>query len=272
MQLIWDLNTLHVLCHSVERCSISLGVSTRYTLLNNVLTITAIVNVHWYVSGRQFYQSEVVSRWSKVPQFPRNKTCWGKVYSIQCVIIFRGCDTVGSAWIRLGSRAIWWKSITNIGHIHCKCELAFQSSICNNWIISAIVPLLCQFQCDTKGVPVIVLNQILKRHSLALRYIKRQLLPTRLLSSSQDSSGEEEENEQSMIGRKGSADVLVFEEGLPTSNFLSSWIYFASCIRVVMSLNYSMAINHFQCLSWYAKWNTSPLVSVMVSGGISTSS
>ena len=46
-----------------------------------------------------------------------------------------------------------------------------------------------------------------------------QLVPTQL-ASSQDSSGEEE-NEQSMIQRKGSADVPVFEEGLPTSNFLS---------------------------------------------------
>ena len=76
------------------------------------------------------------------------------------------------------------------------------------------------FQCDTKGVPAVVMNQVLKRQSLALRYIKMQLVPTEL-ASSQDSSGEEE-NEQSMIQRKGSADVPVFEEGLPTSNFISS--------------------------------------------------
>ena len=75
------------------------------------------------------------------------------------------------------------------------------------------------FQCDTKGVPAIVMNQVLKRQSLALHYIKMQLVPTQL-ASSQDSSGEEE-NEQS-IQRKASADVPEFEEGLPTSNFLSS--------------------------------------------------
>ena len=65
-----------------------------------------------------------------------------------------------------------------------------------------------------------MLNQVLKRQSLALHYIKMQLVPTQL-ASGQDSSGEEENNEQSMIQRKGSADVPVFEEGLPTSNFLS---------------------------------------------------
>ena len=31
---------------------------------------------------------------------------------------------VGSAWNRLVSRALCWKSITNIGHLCCKCELA----------------------------------------------------------------------------------------------------------------------------------------------------
>ena len=76
------------------------------------------------------------------------------------------------------------------------------------------------FQSDVKGVPAIVLNQVLKRQSLALHYIKMQLVPTQL-ASSQDSSGEEENSEQSMIRRKASADVETsFEEGLPTSNFL----------------------------------------------------
>ena len=76
------------------------------------------------------------------------------------------------------------------------------------------------FQSDVKGIPAIVLNQVLKRQSLALHYIKMQLVPTQL-ASSQDSSGEEENSEQSMIRRKASADVETsFEEGLPTSNFL----------------------------------------------------
>ena len=84
----------------------------------------------------------------------------------------------------------------------------------------AIESVPFQFQSDAKGVPTIALNQVLKRQSLALHYIKMQLVPTQL-ASSRDSSGEEENSEQSTIQRKGLADVPVFEEGLPTSNFLS---------------------------------------------------
>ena len=66
-----------------------------------------------------------------------------------------------------------------------------------------------------------MLNQVLKRQTLAIHYIKRQLLPTQV-EASQDSS-DEEENGQSTFERKDSANVEIsFEEGLPTSNFLSS--------------------------------------------------
>ena len=58
-----------------------------------------------------------------------------------------------------------------------------------------------------------------------------QLLPTQL-ASSQDSS-DEEENGQPVIERKDSANVeMSFEEGLPTSNFFWSWIFFCAVFRV----------------------------------------
>ena len=80
--------------------------------------------------------------------------------------------------------------------------------------------VLSHFQSDIKGIPAFVLNQVLKRHFLAINYIKRQLV-TPQLASTQDSSDDEEYG-QSRIERKDSAEVeLSFEEGLPTSNFIS---------------------------------------------------
>ena len=124
---------------------------------------------------------------------------------------------IATAWIRLGSRAMFRKLIKDIGYLRCKCELVSDYDA----LIMSVAIAIPYFQSDTKGIPAVVLNQVLKRHSLALRYIKTQLLPTaQQLASSMDSS-DEEENGQGRIERKCSADVEVsYEDGLPTSNFL----------------------------------------------------
>lgn len=67
-----------------------------------------------------------------------------------------------------------------------------------------------------------MLNPLLKRQSLALHYIKKQLTSPQPASGTQDSS-DEEESGRTMVGGKDSANARKsphFEEGLPTSNFL----------------------------------------------------
>ena len=88
-------------------------------------------------------------------------------------------------------------------------------------VITHII-ILNYFQPDTKGIPIVILNQVLKQHSLALHYIKRQLLPTaQQLASSLDFSDEEENGQESLrIDRQGLEVTSKFEDRLPTSNFL----------------------------------------------------
>lgn len=76
------------------------------------------------------------------------------------------------------------------------------------------------FQTDTKGLPVFVMNQVLKRQTLSVHHIRRQLISPEQ-ARRQDSS-DDEENGQTITGntkRKDSSKVESFEESVPTSQF-----------------------------------------------------
>lgn len=74
-----------------------------------------------------------------------------------------------------------------------------------------------------KGLPIFVMNQILKRHPLALHYVRRQLTDSQDMSSVQDSSDDEENSELTMTGLHESKEKSFrteFEEEVPTRHFI----------------------------------------------------
>ena len=82
--------------------------------------------------------------------------------------------------------------------------------------------LLSMLQTDVKGLPHFLLNQVLKRQTLALHHIKRQLISPQH-SSSQDLS-DDEDNGHLKTERKDSSKVETsFEEGMPTSHFIDHY-------------------------------------------------
>lgn len=81
---------------------------------------------------------------------------------------------------------------------------------------------LCLFQSDLKGLPAFFENQVLKRQTLAVHYIRKQLIRPQS-TSSKDLSDDEEigQTDDSNLDRKYSSNVE-FEDEVPTSDFIDS--------------------------------------------------
>ena len=72
-------------------------------------------------------------------------------------------------------------------------------------------------QTDLKGLPVFMMNHVLKRHPLALHYVRRHLTDQHADSHSPIVSDDEENTfATSKFGRKDST----FEEDVPAQHFI----------------------------------------------------
>ena len=86
------------------------------------------------------------------------------------------------------------------------------------------------FQTDLKGLPIFIMNYVLKRHPLALHYVRRQLTDPHAVSHNcspnHDSADDELEVTVGLTAskhdHKAKDTSTVFEEGVSTRHFIDN--------------------------------------------------
>lgn len=97
-------------------------------------------------------------------------------------------------------------------------------------LLQLLITLVHIFQTDLKGLPIFIMNHVLKRHPLALHYVRRQLTYPHAVSythSPSHGSSDDIDELEGIVGpavskheHKVKAASKTFEEGVPTWHFI----------------------------------------------------
>lgn len=131
---------------------------------------------------------------------------------------------LGTAWIRLGYGTLSRRHVQDSCNLCCKCKYSHDVWLLINSLRKKITFV---FQTDLKGLPIFIMNHVLKRHPLALHYVRRQLTDPYAVSRNFSSNHDSADELEVTVGmtalkhdRNSKDGSRTFEEGVSARHFI----------------------------------------------------